>query len=120
MENGGADVSRVTTGGKTDDGDGGSGGGEKRCSPHALTPGRRDRDHRRRRSCSGNRRFVLGAVKRLGRESPRHWARNASAGSIRAARSAGIQHAPTPTSAIVTSTAAIVTGSCGGTPNRSP
>jgi hypothetical protein len=46
--------------------------------------------------------------------------RIAIAGSIRAARSAGIQHATIPIAAISTATPANVTGSRGSTPNNSP
>src|SRR5215207_11771453 len=46
--------------------------------------------------------------------------RMATTGSIRAARSAGIQHATIPMAAIITATATNVTGSCGGTPKSSP
>ena len=42
------------------------------------------------------------------------------AGSIRAARSAGIQHATIPIAAIITATPMNVTGSCGATPKSSP
>ena len=42
------------------------------------------------------------------------------AGSIRAARSAGIQHAPIPIAAIITATPINVIGSCGATPKSSP
>jgi len=42
------------------------------------------------------------------------------AGSMRAARSAGIQHAAIPIAAISTATPINVIGSCGATPKSSP
>ena len=47
-------------------------------------------------------------------------ARMVIAGSIRAARSAGIQHATIPIAAIITATPMNVLGSCGATPKSSP
>ena len=47
-------------------------------------------------------------------------ARMAMAGSIPAARNAGVQHATTPTAAIITATPMNALGSCGATPKSSP
>lgn len=47
-------------------------------------------------------------------------ARMVIAESMRPARSAGIQHAPTPTAAIITVTPMNVVGSCGAMPKSSP
>src|SRR5436309_3807800 len=96
------------------------------CQPHLSHPTSAERlddfvfPTQRARYALGQQPFFVGALDRLPDGVGHYCDRMVIAGSIRAARSAGIQQATSPMTAIITVTPTSVVGSYGSTPNSRP